>query len=137
MSDLQFLLVANCALVAAFVVAQLFTRAGPVLFGCSRGFAIGAMTVSLVASLCIAVLVGTTQLGWLSGMEGLPFVSVYSIGIFSFLLIPALLIIEGIVVVELSTSLKECTPRLRQWHMAAALCCIAWFGVAVVARASN
>jgi hypothetical protein len=137
MDDLRFFLVITGALVAAFAVIQLFTWTWTNPFGCARGFAIGTMTISLGASICLVVLGLTEKHGVPDLIIGLPFVLVYSISIFSVLLIPGLLIIEGIVVVELSTRRKESGSQLRQLHVAAALCCMAWLAVALLVRASK
>jgi hypothetical protein len=137
MNDLRFFLVITGALVAAFAVIQLFTWGWTNPFGCARGFAIGTMTISLGASVCLVVLGLTEKHGVPDLMIGLPFVVVYSMNIFSVLLIPGILIMEGIVVVELSTLLKERGSQRGLLHVVAALCCIAWLAVALLVRASK
>ena len=65
-------------------------------------------------------------------LEAVPFSLFYSLVVFSPLFIPALLVVELILVIEL-TFTRLADPIAQRWHVAALACCVAWTVANIVA----
>ena len=131
-SDVWFPVASSFVIVTIFVGVQLKVwNSAHVLFGASHTFAQIVIAISLAATVCLAFFDLTSKLN-LTFMEGLPFFLCFSFVLFSPLFLPALLLVELILVSELMF-MTDASAITRRWHMGALTCCIAWVaaGIAV------
>ena len=125
LSDLWLPICSFVVILGAFFWTQLAAwNSTRVLFGGDLRFAQIVTLASSTANLALVVTFLTIDLK-LTFLEGLPFVLSYSVVLFSFLLIPALLVVEITLVIQL-TFTQVAGPTARRWHPAALGCCGAW-----------
>jgi hypothetical protein len=106
-----------------------------VFFGGDQRFAQVVMFASLSGTIALVVFFMTLDIK-LAFLEGIPFLLCYSLVVFSPLFIPALLVVELILVIELTVT-RLADPTARRWHVAALACCVAWTVTSIVAYTTH